>query len=52
MDVMFEVPSNELVESVVINKKCVLGKQKPILNKNPDKLLVKTTDNKSKKKAQ
>ena len=52
MDVMFEVPSNELVESVVITKKCVLGKQKPVLNKNPDKLLVKTTDKKPKKKAQ
>ncbi|MBQ4156481.1 MAG: ATP-dependent Clp protease ATP-binding subunit ClpX, partial [Clostridia bacterium] len=52
MDVMFEVPSNELVESVVITKKCVLGKQKPILNKNPDRLLVETAKPKLKKKAQ
>lgn len=39
MEVMFEIPSNDLVESVIITKKCVSGKQKPIINKNPDKLL-------------
>ncbi|MBQ5590692.1 MAG: AAA family ATPase, partial [Clostridia bacterium] len=51
MDVMFEIPSDEFVESVIITKKCVLGKQKPIINKNPEKagfVAKKTT----KKKAQ
>ena len=52
MDVMFEIPSNELVESVVITKKCVLGKQKPIINKNPDKVGFVAEKSKGKKIAQ
>ncbi len=52
MDVMFEVPSDELVDSVVITKKCVLGKEKPILNKAPEKILVEQEKPKRTKKAQ
>ncbi len=38
MDVMFEVPSKRGVESVVITKDCVLGKEKPTLvKKSKDK---------------
>ena len=37
MDVMFEIPSDELVKSVRITKKCVLGKEKPVINKSADK---------------
>ena len=37
MDIMFEIPSDELVKSVRITKKCVLGKEKPVINKSADK---------------
>lgn len=33
MEVMFTIPSDSKVESVVITKKCVLGKEAPIINK-------------------
>ncbi len=36
MDIMFEIPSKRGVESVVITKNCVLGKEKPTLVKKSD----------------
>ena len=33
MEVMFTIPSDSKVQGVVITKKCVLGKEAPIINK-------------------
>ncbi len=37
MDIMFEIPSKRGIESVVITKNCVLGKEKPTLIKKETK---------------
>jgi len=34
---MFEVPSDETVERIVITEACVLGKDKPLITHNPDR---------------
>ena len=36
-DLMFTVPSEYMIEKVQITKNCVLGKESPILSKNPER---------------
>ncbi|MBQ2675775.1 MAG: ATP-dependent protease ATP-binding subunit ClpX [Clostridia bacterium] len=50
-ETMFEVPSNELIERVTITKDCIVNNAKPVIDKNPDKLIIKQMPAKAKKDA-
>lgn len=51
MDLMYEIPSNETIESITITKACIESSGKPKIVNNPNRVPLRRTKRKTKKEA-